>query len=394
MFTLNNSKTVFLGAIVMAALVAILFWFLHSTSRNAPDTNGGSSSSEAMPVTAITLAKEDIEVLEALPGRVVPFQVSEIRPQVTGILKERRFIEGSYVEEGSILYEVESSPYEASYDSAVAALEKAQANLRVLTTSNRRFEELLKTDAVSKQDYDNSNVQFMQAKAELSIAEAALNQAKINLEFTKVVAPISGRIGKSAVTKGALLTANQVEPIATITQLQPVYVDMTISSWKLNYLRQKFTTIDNLPVIIFPEDGDNADMLDGVLKFHEMTVDPSTSSVQLRAEFANKDITLLPGSYTRASLKLTYYDVMLIPQKATQRQADGKLSVWVINPDNTVSPKQFAEEVSVGDKWLIRSGLKEGYKIVTHGVMKLQPGTKVEAKFEDVASASQVKVME
>lgn len=379
---LHDRRTQLVGSVVVFAIIVGIVSL--SLSAKSPPTQASANAANdppPMPVAALRLTTSIATVYEALPGRVVAYQTAEIRPQVGGILKDLLFVEGSYVEEGAPLYQIDSAPYEAYYRSALASVEKANANLLSLEVTNKRFNKLIKTNAVSQQEYDDNQVRYAQAQADLGIARAAMAQAKINLEFTKVEAPISGKIGKSQLTKGALLNANQSALLATITQMHPIYVDMSLPSSSLSYLRNELGSIDNIPVVIFADAEQKNISHRGVLKFHEVTVDPSTSSVQLRAEFPNENASLLPGLFVRAALQLELSDVMLVPQQAAQRQPDGSLAVWVVGDDGSVNLTNFVEQRALGDQWIVGSGLNNNDVIVTQGMMKLQPGAKVAPAF-------------
>ncbi|MBL4867856.1 MAG: efflux RND transporter periplasmic adaptor subunit [Pseudomonadales bacterium] len=371
----STTNKIWLAVVVVVLIFGIYQWAGNGVSESQKMQAGLNAG--PLKVSVMKLESKTIHVYENLPGRTVAFQVAEIRPQVTGILKDRLFVEGSFVEEGTALYQIDSAPYRASYNSAVAALEKTKANLKSSKATNQRFRKLVKIDAVSQQEYDDNNSRVALAKADLGVAEAAVAQAKINLDFTNVYAPISGIIGKSRVTKGALITANQEALLATITQLDPIYVDMTLASSQLSYLRQNFGDLRKIPVFIFTDGEGKEPTHSGVLKFYEVTVDPTTSSVQLRAQFPNKKVALLPGLYVRAALQLELNNALLLPQKVTQRMANGDLTVWVVGEGNKVSSIPFREERAHGDQWVAGSGLNPGDVIVTDGMIRLEPGMTV-----------------
>lgn len=342
---------------------------LQSTTPEAP----------AMALEVMTLKAHHATVYEELPGRTVAYKVAEIRPQVSGIITERLFEEGSFVDEGTPLYRIDPSLYQAELNSKLADLKKAEANVTSITIKNNRFKDLVKIDAISKQEYDDIQANLAQAEADVAIAEAAVQRARINLDYTLVYAPISGQIGKSSVTKGALVTANQSEPLATITQLDPMYVDMTQSSTELMQLRAKLESTETIPVELFLGDHkENVYNSEGKLQFHEVNVDQTTGSVQLRALFPNSNGTLLPGLFVRARLKLEYANTILLPQKVSQRSIDGNLTAWVMSSDHTINPVNIIAKKSTGDNWVVTDGLKEGDVVVTEGFIKLQPGMKIE----------------
>lgn len=388
----KNKPWLFVGvALVFVAGLASL-WLTGSDEAIA---DPAAMAPPPMPVAALQLTTGAATVYESLPGRVAARQIAEVRPQVSGILQQQLFTEGGYVKEGAPLYQIDPAPYEAAHRSALASLEKAKANLLAVEVTTERFEKLILTSAVSQQEYEDNKVRYAQAQADLSIAKAALAQAKIQLEFTRVNAPISGHIGKSQVTKGALVTANQAASLATITQINPIYVDMVLPGSSLNYLRSQLGSINNIPVVIFAAENNEQNSSDvknivhrGSLKFHEITLDPGTSGVQLRAEFPNENMSLLPGMFVRAALQLDLSGVMLVPQKAAQRQQNGSLSVWVVGDDGSVSAKPFVEERALGDQWIVQSGLNSGEVIVIEGMMKLQPGAKVQPQFAQTETSA------
>lgn len=353
------------------SVIGVVVFFGNSSSQT--QVSKADLSHVPLSVSVLRLESRTVNVYEDMPGRTAAYQVAEIRPQVTGILKERLFIEGSFVEEGAALYQIDPAPYQASYNSALAALEKTKANLKSLSVTSQRFQELVKSKAVSEQEYDDNISRVALAKADVGVAEAVVAQAKINLDFTNVYAPISGIIGKSRVTKGALITANQEALLAIITQLDPMYVDMTLASSTLSYLRQNFGDLQKIPVHLFSDTAEKEPIHSGILKFYEVTVDPATSTVQLRGEFPNESATLLPGLYVRAALELELQDALLIPQKACQRLPNGSLTAWVLGKDDTVNSVPFVSTRAYGDQWLVESGLKPGDVIVTDSMIRMKP---------------------
>lgn len=368
----NKKLMMILGAL---AVLVLIYW-LWSSSHSSP--GGMESGMEgAVPVTTIRVQKERIAMQEALPGRIVPYQVAEIRPQVTGIITERLFEEGSEVTEGQQLYRIDPATYQAAYNSAKADIAKAEANVKSLQAKANRYSELVKIEAVSKQDYDDITAQLAQAKAEVGIAKAALETASIYLNYTKVYAPISGRIGKSDVTKGALVTANQPSAIARITQLDPIYVDLTLSSALLAQIRPTLQHKKEIPVTLFLEQKGIPYDHEGKLQFTDITVDPTTGSVMLRTLFPNPERELLPGLFIRAQIQLEAAKAILVPQQAAIHTPDGKLSVWRVDSENKVTPQPITIERTMGDHWLVTDGIEDGDTIVLEGFQKLAPGATV-----------------
>lgn len=372
--------------VVLLGLAGITYKLMEPDAMHA---GGGAMHAQQTPsLQAMRVHEEDVITQEELPGRLTAYKVAEIRPQVSGIITERLFEEGSYVEEGQQLYLIDPAPYKAAYDSALADIQKAQANVKSITAKNRRYEELVKIDAVSKQEYEDIQANLSQAQADIAIAKAAAAQAKINLDYTKVYAPISGRIGKSNVTKGALVTAQQAQVLATITQLDPIYVDMTQSSNDLMRLRQNVSDYENIPVKLFLGEDQTPYSHEGKLQFHEVTVERTTGSVQLRALFPNPENTLLPGLFVRAKLDVHIPSALLVPQHAATRQPDGSLSVWTVDGEGNAAPATITVSGATDGKWIVSSGLKAGDAIVTEGLMALHPGAKINPVFEDPNAAS------
>lgn len=331
----------------------------------------------AMPVSAIKLETTKIQLTQQLPGRSVAYKVSEIRPQVTGIITKRLFTEGGMVEQGQQLYQIDPAPYQALYDSAEADLLRAQANLASISAKESRFRELVKVNAVSKQDYDDTKAALLDAKASIAVAKAAVSSAKINLNYTNVYAPISGQIGKSSYTEGALVTANQSNVLAIVTQLDPIYVDMQEARKKVIELRQKSKTTDKIMVTLDLGD-DFTYQQKGELQFSEVTVDPTTSSVELRAIFPNPEKLLFPGLFVRATLLLDKVEALLIPQQAGILGQGGRMSAWVVDSNNTAQVVPIvAKDVHEG-QWIVVDGLKAGDTVITEGFQKIRPGAPVQ----------------
>lgn len=334
-------------------------------------------------VTVIAVEPGRVALTTELPGRTTAFRVAEVRPQVNGIILKRMFQEGSEVKAGQQLYQIDPATYQAAVNSAQADLVKARASLKSVEAKAARYQDLVRINAVSRQDYDDAIASLDQAKAQIMVAEAALQTARINLGYTKVFAPISGRIGKSSVTEGALVTANQTASLATITQLDPIFVDVSQSSSELMRLRRTITPDGSAaaaaaPVTLTLDGTAQSYDLPGRLEFSDVTVDQTTGAVQLRAVFPNPRHELYPGLFVRARVEQGVKDqAILIPQKALVRGADGKASAWVVGPDNKVSPRPLKVGQAVGDSWLVEEGLSPGEQVVTEGLQKIRPGAEV-----------------
>ncbi len=330
-------------------------------------------------VTVVTLQPQPVVLTRELPGRTNPFLVAEVRPQVTGIVRERLYTEGSQVKRGQPLYQLEDAAYRADVASREATVARAKATLESARLNARRTSQLAKVNAVSRQDNENATAALRQAEADLKAAEAALQSAKITLGYARINSPIAGRIGKSAVTVGALVTANQPTALATVQQFDPMYVDVTQSASELLQLRRELeagtlSAAENVPVTILLEDGTRYSH-PGKLTFADLSVDPGTGSFLLRVEVPNPDQVLLPGMYVRAILSIGERpQAILAPQQAITRDAKGMANALVVGPDNKVELRPVQASRTIGDHWLIDSGLSAGERVIVAGLQKAQPG--------------------
>lgn len=343
-------------------------------------------------VTAVTLGTQAVTLTRELPGRTNPFKVAEVRPQVNGLIKEQLFTEGGLVESGQALYQLDDRRYQADYDSAKAALARAEAQLKVARLNANRSAELVKTGAVSKQENDTAIASLQQAEADVAAAKATLQGARVQLEFARISSPISGRIGISAVTQGALVTANQSAALATVQQLDPIYVDLTQSVSELLSLRKALESgavedTDNFPVTILLEDGSKYPH-DGKLEFSEVSVDRTTGSVRLRVVVPNPDHMLLPGMYVRANIGRGVRDnAVLVPQQGISRDPKGNTTAMVVGEGSKVEVRPVQVSQTVGDKWLVESGLKAGDRVIVEGLQKIRPGAQVNVVARDEQAA-------
>ncbi len=359
---------------------------LAACSGEPPPAPGGAAQA-APTVTVLTVQAERVAHVTELPGRTTPFLIAEVRPQVTGIVLQRNFDEGSEVQADQLLYQIDPAPYKASYDSAKAGLARAEADLYAVRLKAERYAELVKTKVISTQTNDDAVAALMQAQANVAAAQATLAKAKIDLDFTQVKAPIAGRIGRSAVTAGALVTANQAATLAIVQQLDPIYVDLTQSSAELLRLRRDLasgkmqrTTDNTLPVKLLLEDGSEYSA-DGTLAFSEVTVDETTGSVTLRAVFPNPKNELLPGMYVRARLSQGVQDnAILVPHAALTRDPKGNAVVMVIGAEDKVEARTVQTAQSLGDKWVVTEGLVPGERVIVEGLQRARPGTQVQAQ--------------
>lgn len=337
-------------------------------------------------VGIVVIQPQRVALTTELSGRTSAFLVAEVRPQVGGIIQKRLFTEGADIKAGEVLYQIDPSTYQSAYNSARAALARAEANLGPARLKAERYQELVKINAVSQQDFDDASAAIKQAEADVEAGKAALETARINLAYTRVTAPISGRIGRSSVTDGALVTANQSAALATIQQLSSMYVDVTQSSAELLRLKQNLASgllksngATQARVKLLLEDG-SAYPLPGTLKFSEVTVDQSTGSVTLRAIFPNPKQILLPGMFVRAILEEGVNEHgILVPQRGVTRNPDGKAMVMVVGSDDKVEPRMIKVVRTVGDNWLVSEGLKSGDRVILEGIQRARPGTPVKA---------------
>ncbi len=347
-------------------------------------SQAGQQQQQAPQVGFVTVKAQSTTLNRELPGRTTAHQIAEVRPQVSGVIEKRLFEEGQKVEAGQPLYKIDSRTYEAAVASARAELARAQATLKSNTLRAERFQTLLERRSVSQQEYDEAKAALDENKAAVAAARASLQSAQINLDYATIEAPISGRIGRSSVTAGALVTANQANALATIRQLDPIYVDLTQSSIELHRLRQAMeagelqqVSDDEARITLILEDGSEYDKA-GALQFSEYAVDEGTGSVTLRALFPNPEGELLPGMFVRGRLpEGQRQNAILVPQKGITRDPTGQATAMVIDDNNTVQKVNVVTERAVGNQWLIASGLKAGDRLVVDGLQKIQPGIPV-----------------
>ena len=359
--------------ISMLVLVSAGVWYYQSSQSGAAEPAQSPTGPMKVNVTAHVVQSELIDMKMNLPGRTVAFQQSQVRPQVTGIIKERMFKEGALVEKGQQLYQLDDARYQANLKSALANLQSAKASFKSIQAKYNRIKSLVGSQAVSQQDLDDVEAQLDQAKAAIAVADASVALEKINVDYTRVKAPISGRIGKSNVTVGALVTASQSAVLTTITQLNPIYVDMQVSGAESVNIQKQINSDQKMAVELRDHDQSK-----GELAFSAVTVDESTGSVALRAVMDNSNEYLLPGLFVNADVLLGQQQQVLVPQRAATRNPAGDLMVWVVNSDNTVSPQIIQASLTHNNQWIVSSGLKSGDRVVVEGYQRLAPGTEVE----------------
>ena len=336
-------------------------------------------------VTVVTLKEQTVTLRRELPGRTNAYLVAEVRPQVGGVLKKRLFEEGSLVKAGQPLYEIDDAIYRAQLESAQASLAKAEATVAAAQLAADRARELIKIDAVSRQEYDNAISASGQAQADVAAGKAAVANASVNLSYAHLTAPISGRIGKSSVTVGALVTANQTAALATIQQLDPIYVDVNQASSEWLHLKQEIDSgraqsgAADSPVTILLTDGRTYGQK-GKLQFADITVDPTTGDFLLRAIVPNPNGELLPGMYVRALLdEGVLAKGVLAPQQGITRDPKGNATALVVNAQGKVEQRDVKVSRTVGDQWLVDDGLASGDRVIVEGLQKVQPGMAVKA---------------
>lgn len=347
------------------------------------DQDGKQAQPQQPQVTVHIVKTAPLSVTTELPGRTSAFRIAQVRPQVSGIILQRHFTEGSDVEAGQSLYQIDPATYQADYDSAKAELGKSEAAAQIAHLTVKRYVPLVGTKYISQQEYDQAIADARQADAVVVAAKASVESARINLAYTKVTSPISGRIGKSNVTEGALVTNGQTTELATVQQLDPIYVDVTQSSSDFMRLKQsveqgnlqKENTASNVELLM--ENGQPYP-LKGTLQFSDVTVDESTGSITLRAVFPNPQHTLLPGMFVRARVdEGVQPDAMLVPQQGVTRTPRGDSTVLVVNNESTAETRNVIATQAIGDQWLISDGLKTGDKVIVSGLQKVHPGAKV-----------------
>jgi membrane fusion protein, multidrug efflux system len=338
---------------------------------------GGKRQGAAVSVGVMEVQSRPVNLTQELTGRTSAWLVSEVRPQVGGIIKEREFTEGAKVSAGQSLYQIDPATYQADYDSALAAEQQAQATFEAAQLRAGRAAQLITIKAISQQEFDDSRTASKQAAAQLASQKAAVQQARIALGYTKVAAPVSGRIGRSTVTPGALVTANQATPLATIQDLSKIYVDITQSSAEMVRLKRDIAAgtvgaVDQADVTLTLDDG-SPYPIKGRVQFSDVSVDPATGSVTLRAVFDNPDGLLLPGMFVRARIiKGRVSDGILVPQPAVILDPKGRASVMLAGPDNKAQKRDVQLGEMIGKEWRIVSGLKPGDKVIVEGAANVK----------------------
>ena len=336
------------------------------------------AATPAQKVDVVTLTAQEVALTEILPARAVASKVAEVRPQVTGIILKRNFIEGSHVEAGQTLYQIDDAIYQANLASSKAQLAQTRANLTTAAAELKRYQALIQDKAVSQQLLDQAQAQYQAYKAAEEMGKAAVHKAEVDLSYTKVLAPISGQISKSNITEGALVSGGQAISLATITQLDPIYFDMKQASAEIRALQQRINSGELIAINANAELDLSGEPLQGELLFNEVQVDPATDTVTLRAQFNNANQQLMPGMFAR--IKVTQAkraNSILVPQKAVQFTRQGEAKVFILEADNKVAARIVSLGRSIDNNWLVLSGLDAGIKVITTGIQKIGPGAVV-----------------
>ena len=363
-------------------LLALLVLFLLAGCDRKPK-----GAARPVPEVSIeTIAPSKVLLSTELSGRTSAFRIAEIRPRVSGLIQKRLFTEGSDVTAGQVLYQIDPAPFQAELDNAAAALAQAEAKLPATQSRASRYHKLLTDSALSQQDYDDAASSLNELRANINSLKARVDTARINLGYTKMTAPISGRIGKSNVTDGAIVTAYQATALATIQQLNPIYVDVPQSTSELLDLKARFKAgilnphmKDQNKANLILENG-KAYSLEGTLQFSDVTVDPTTGSVTLRLVFPNPEGVLLPGMFVKTIIKEGINDqAILVPQQGVARDSKGNPYALLVNAENKVAVRHLKLDRSMGDQWLVSDGLAPGDRVIVAGAQMLRPGTVVKA---------------
>jgi membrane fusion protein, multidrug efflux system len=373
----KNNKTLLDRTTAFSVLAGVLLWASGCQNGN---------NQEAVPppppeVAVVTVSTRPVLLTTELPGRTSAFRIAEIRPQVSGLIQKRLFTEGAEVNAGDVLYQIDPAPFQAALDNAKASLAKAEANLPAIRAKAERYRKLAATSAISQQDYEDKTAALRQAEAEVAYWKASVKTARINLGYTRITAPISGRIGRSNVTDGALVTAYQPQELTTIQQIDPIYVDVAQSAAELQRLkhsldagRLKQSGEDHKKVTLVLQDG-TPYPLEGVLQFRDVTVDPTTGSVIIRAIFPNPRSALLPGMFVRAVVQEGIAEEsILVPQQGVSRNSKGEPIALIVDETGQVRQRRLTLDRAIDNQWLVASGLSGGERLIVEGMLNVRPG--------------------
>jgi membrane fusion protein, multidrug efflux system len=366
------------------ALLAILASFLMTAGCNDGHSQQPGAPPPVPEVGVVTVALQSVLLTTELPGRTCAYRIAEIRPQVSGLIQKRLFTEGAEVKAGDVLYQIDPAPFQAALANAEASLAKADANIPAIRSKAERYRKLAATNAISQQDYDDVAATLRQAEAEVAYCKASVKTARINLGYARITAPISGRIGRSNVTDGAMVTAYQAQELTTIQQIDPIYVDMPQSTAELQRLQRRLEAghlkrneEGSQKVTLILEDG-TPYPLEGTLQFRDVTVDPTTGSVILRAIFPNPRGLLLAGMFVRAVVREGIAEkAILAPQQGVSRNPKGEPVALVVDEPGTVAQRVLTLDRAIGNHWLVTSGLTPGDRLIVEGMLKVRPGMTV-----------------
>jgi len=374
------SHKIFITRLAAAVLCGLLM------ASCQPEQQAASMPPAAPTVSVVTLQPQPVLLTTELPGRTSAYRIAEIRPQVNGLIQKRIFTEGTDVQAGDLLYQIDPAPFRAVLKNAEAALVRSEANLPAIRSRTERYKELLADKAVSQQEYDDVAAALHQLEADIQYGKATVETARINLAYTRITAPISGRIGRSNVTEGAIVTAYQPVALATIQQLDPIYVDVPQSTTELLRLKRRLAdgrlnrndASQETVALILPDS--TAYPLAGVLQSQEVSVDPTTGSVTLRAVFPNPDSVLLPGMFVQTVIKEGVNQAaILVPQQGVSRDRKGNPTALIVDAESKTALRMLTVDRAVGDQWLVSAGLAPGDRVIVEGLKMLRPGTEVKA---------------
>jgi membrane fusion protein (multidrug efflux system) len=375
------------------ALVAVGVFgvcLLTACDSNAPGASAGQGPVE---VGVVSVSTRNVPLVAELPGRTTAYRKAEVRPQVAGIIQKRLFEEGAEIKAGTQLYQIDSATYRAAYATAQAELARAEANLAAAKAREARYKDLISAKAISQQDYDDALATLGQSNASIAAGKAAVETARINLKYTEVLAPIDGVIGKSEVTEGALVTSGQAQVLATIQQLDPIYVDVSQSANELLQIRRQMmngsiSADETAKVRLLLDDGSVYEH-EGSLQFSEVGVNESTGTVTLRAIFPNPDRLLLPGMFVRTQLQEgVRADAISVPQQGVTRDRAGNATALVVDSEGKVELRQLKTSRAIGDQWLVEEGLAVGDQLIVEGLQKIAPGAPVKAVPSPIAATN------
>lgn len=374
------SHKIFITRLAAAVLCGLLM------AGCQPEQQAASMPPPAPTVSVVTVQPQPVLLTTELPGRTSAYRIAEIRPQVNGLIQKRIFTEGTDVQAGDLLYQIDPAPFRAALKNAEAALVRSEANLPAIRSRTERYKELLADKAVSQQEYDDVAAALHQLEADIQYGKATVETARINLAYTRITAPISGRIGRSNVTEGAIVTAYQPLALATIQQLDPIYVDVPQSTTELLRLKRRLAdgrlnrndAGQETVSLILPDS--TAYPLAGVLQSQEVSVDPTTGSVTLRAVFPNPDSVLLPGMFVQTVIKEGVNQAaILVPQQGVSRDRKGNPTALIVDAESKTALRMLTVDRAVGDQWLVLAGLAPGDRVIVEGLKMLRPGTVVKA---------------